>query len=67
MSHEEIWDDSALVESWDEAVAEYKVTIPFITCMSIKLTSYQRYHSIHARGEKVEDILQEYEEEAHVQ
>lgn len=22
----EIWDDSALVESWDEALEEYKVT-----------------------------------------
>jgi hypothetical protein len=25
MSHAEIWDDSALVDSWNEAVAEYKV------------------------------------------
>lgn len=25
MSHAEIWDDSALVESWNEALAEYKV------------------------------------------
>lgn len=24
-SHEEIWDDSALVNSWNEALAEYKV------------------------------------------
>ena len=27
LSHEEIWDDSALVRSWDEAVEEYKVCI----------------------------------------
>lgn len=25
MSHEEIWDDSALQSSWDDALAEYKV------------------------------------------
>lgn len=25
MSHEEIWDDSALQNSWDDALAEYKV------------------------------------------
>jgi hypothetical protein len=24
-SHEEIWDDSALLNSWDDALAEYKV------------------------------------------
>ena len=25
LSHEEIWDDSALVNSWNEALEEYKV------------------------------------------
>ncbi|CAG8054665.1 unnamed protein product [Penicillium salamii] len=40
MTHEEIWDDSALVQSWDDAVEEY-----------------QLYHSIHAKGENVEDVL----------
>ncbi|KAL8861248.1 MAG: hypothetical protein Q9178_002464 [Gyalolechia marmorata] len=40
LSHEEIWDDSALVDSWDAALQEY-----------------QLYHSIHARGERVEDVL----------
>ena len=25
LSHEEIWDDSALQDSWDDALAEYKV------------------------------------------
>ncbi|KAG5920383.1 hypothetical protein E4U42_006215 [Claviceps africana] len=24
LSHEEIWDDSALIDSWNEALAEYK-------------------------------------------
>jgi hypothetical protein len=25
LSHEEVWDDSALQNSWDDALAEYKV------------------------------------------
>ncbi|KAL2863091.1 uncharacterized protein BJX67DRAFT_385066 [Aspergillus lucknowensis] len=44
LTQEEIWDDSALVQSWDEAVEEYKL-----------------YHSIHAKGENVEDVLREAE------
>ncbi|EED23713.1 conserved hypothetical protein [Talaromyces stipitatus ATCC 10500] len=46
LSHEEIWDDTALVRSWDEAVEEYNL-----------------YHSIHARGENVEEILNRAEKE----
>ncbi|KAE8376523.1 hypothetical protein BDV26DRAFT_294071 [Aspergillus bertholletiae] len=42
LTQEEIWDDSALVQSWDEAVEEYKL-----------------YHSIHAKGETVENVLRE--------
>ncbi|MCJ1298919.1 hypothetical protein MMC08_001710 [Hypocenomyce scalaris] len=44
LSQAEIWDDSALIRSWNDALAEYKL-----------------YHSIHARGERVEDVLQEIE------
>ncbi|KAJ5368654.1 uncharacterized protein N7496_008414 [Penicillium cataractarum] len=44
LTHEEIWDDSALVQSWDDAVEEYKL-----------------YHSIHAKGENIEDVLREAE------
>ncbi|EOO00068.1 putative smn family protein smn1 protein [Phaeoacremonium minimum UCRPA7] len=40
MTHDDIWDDSLLVDSWNQALEEYK-----------------KYHSIHARGGKVEDIL----------
>ncbi|KAF7905462.1 uncharacterized protein EAF01_005983 [Botrytis porri] len=39
-SHAEVWDDSTLVDSWNQALQEY-----------------EKYHSIHARGEKVEDVL----------
>ncbi|KIN06655.1 hypothetical protein OIDMADRAFT_176696 [Oidiodendron maius Zn] len=45
-SHKEIWDDSLLVDSWNEALEEYKY-----------------YHSIHTRGEKVEDVLLEAEKQ----
>lgn len=41
LSQSEIWDDSALVDSWNEAVEEYKVCIPeyrrlvtLLMCMS---------------------------------
>ncbi|RFU27788.1 hypothetical protein B7463_g8552, partial [Scytalidium lignicola] len=48
-SHEEIWDDSMLVDSWNEALEEYRL-----------------YHSIHARGEKIEDVLKTFEESGKV-
>lgn len=44
LSHEEIWDDSALVRSWSDALAEYEY-----------------YHSIHARGEDVDEVLRQAE------
>lgn len=28
LGHDEIWDDSVLIESWNEALEEYKVTMP---------------------------------------
>ncbi|KUJ12027.1 uncharacterized protein LY89DRAFT_219529 [Mollisia scopiformis] len=42
ISQAEIWDDSALVDSWNDALEEYK-----------------KYHSINARGENVDKILNE--------
>ena len=27
LSHAEVWDDSALLQSWDDALAEYKVSL----------------------------------------
>ncbi|KAJ9606875.1 hypothetical protein H2200_008885 [Cladophialophora chaetospira] len=44
LSQAEIWDDSALIQSWNDALAEYDY-----------------YHSIHARGEDVEEILRKAE------
>ncbi|TGO28447.1 hypothetical protein BPAE_0027g00140 [Botrytis paeoniae] len=47
VSHAEVWDDSTLVDSWNEALQEY-----------------EKYHSIHARGEKVEDVLNAFENQS---
>src|ERR1700749_1259746 len=44
LSQTEIWDDTALIRSWNDALAEYEY-----------------YHSIHARGEDVEEILRKAE------
>ena len=44
LSHEEVWDDSDLVKSWNEALAEYK-----------------KYHSLAAKGEKVDLVLDQAE------
>ena len=30
LTHDEIWDDSALVDSWNSALDEYKVSLPLI-------------------------------------
>jgi len=46
ISHEEIWDDSALIRSWNDAVAEYEF-----------------YHSIHAKGQDVDEVLRRAEME----
>lgn len=27
LTHEEVWDDSALIDSWNEALQEYKVSV----------------------------------------
>jgi hypothetical protein len=69
LSQEEIWDDSALLQSWDEALNEYKVSITSpssppgaaTTTYSSKMFidgKIQLYHSIHARGETVDDSLE---------
>ncbi|KAK5138293.1 hypothetical protein LTR08_003354 [Meristemomyces frigidus] len=46
LKHEEVWDDSALVNSWNEALSEYK-----------------KYHSLAAKGEKVNVTLDRVEED----
>lgn len=62
-SQAEIWDDSLLVDSWNEAVEEYKVITPSISDPGLA-HARQRYHSLRARGEKVEAVLKEAEKES---
>ena len=48
LSHAEIWDDSALVQSWDEALAEYKVLrnasldVVYLLIRRSSITAYMR-------------------------
>lgn len=73
LTHDEIWDDSALVDSWNEALEEYKVGLvvllgpvilhlPGCRCRRFGhfwLTAPQKYHSIHVKGGNVEDLINE--------
>ena len=60
LSQAEIWDDSALLRSWDDALAEYKVHPP-LNMFPFFLNPLQFYHSVHARGERVEDAIKDAE------
>lgn len=55
LTHDELWDDSALVESWNEALEEYQVRNIIYPRNPTQDTNSQnqKYHSIAARGEKV--------------
>ncbi|KAL8814121.1 MAG: hypothetical protein Q9223_006632 [Gallowayella weberi] len=59
LSHEEIWDDSALLNSWDAALQEYQVIFDNLIMFMEPANIRKLYHSIHARGEKVEDVLKQ--------
>jgi hypothetical protein len=48
LTHEEIWDDSALVNSWNEALQEYKVQILMITYLVLVFADDVTYRSITA-------------------
>ena len=46
-THEEMWDDSALVNAWNSAEAEYEVlflSCPFLTCARCSCPILQAYH-----------------------
>ena len=55
-SHEEIWDDSALLNSWDDALAEYKVgdASPIRDIANHQTDNSKKYHSLAAKGETVD-------------
>nr|CAD11375.1 conserved hypothetical protein [Neurospora crassa] len=57
-SHDEIWDDSGLVNSWNEALAEYKHHLA-------NHEPQQKYHSIHAEGAALpEGVADELEDQS---
>lgn len=60
LTHDELWDDSALVTSWNDAFNEYKVrqVQPHHHAETIANSSPQKYHSLASRGEKVEEPKQ---------
>lgn len=35
MAHDDVWDDSALIRSWDEALDEYKVRTCACACACV--------------------------------
>ena len=62
-SQAEIWDDSALVNSWNEALEEYKVRrekrIGDQARAVQEANRNKHYHSIRARGERAGDLLKQ--------
>ena len=69
MSDQNAWDDSVLINSWNDAVAEYKVCkykfrLQAGRNLAHLLTREQKYHSIHTSGKRLEDVLTEEELEA---
>lgn len=60
LSQEEIWDDTELLDSWHEAKLEYQVDQYSVPTIS-NTDDSQLYHSIDARGERVEDVLRQEE------
>jgi hypothetical protein len=62
-SHKAIWDDSALVDSWNDAVEEYKVCDPRTVIGRTDFELQQKYHSIKARGENIHEVLKAAEDE----
>ena len=55
LSHDQIWDDSALLDTWDAAVVEYKVNLPARSGgLRILTLERQNYHSLAAKGEKID-------------
>jgi hypothetical protein len=63
-SHKAIWDDSALVDSWNDAVEEYKVRdLKIAVWAELTFEFRQKYHSIKARGENAHEVLKAAENE----
>ena len=60
MSDRNAWDDSFLINSWNDAVKEYEVGLPILSC-EFSSNRCQKYHSIHKSGKRLEEALSEEE------
>lgn len=56
LNNKNAWDDSLLINSWDDAVAEYEVSQTKLN-NTHTLTIQQKYHSIAKSGRQLEDVL----------
>lgn len=59
LNDDDMWDDSVLVDSWNEALDEYKVCYPQKwqkKSHSNKTCSMEKYHSIHAKGGTIKEL-----------
>ncbi|KAK8039212.1 hypothetical protein PG993_007623 [Apiospora rasikravindrae] len=63
LPHDEVWDDSALVDSWNDALDEYKVLCGFVKVIKYVADCIQKYHSIYRHGGNVDDLLKETEKD----
>ena len=62
LSHNDMWDDSLLVDSWNQALEEYKVseeTHRALPPRRLIRAVLQKYHSIHAKGIPLHEIASE--------
>lgn len=62
LSHNDMWDDSVLVDSWNQALEEYKVseeTHRGLPPSRLIRAVLQKYHSIHAKGIPLDEIASE--------
>nr|POE82352.1 survival motor neuron-like protein 1 [Quercus suber] len=59
LSHAEVWDDSTLLSSWNDALDEYKVSLQTPTIHDPRANVQQKYHSLAAKGEKAEISIED--------
>lgn len=50
LSHEEVWDDSALIDSWNEALQEYKVGLSILFAVPLLTIGRNITVSTHRAG-----------------
>lgn len=59
LTYNEMWDDSMLVNSWNQALEEYKVSRETPAAHEARSTDPpQKYHSIHAKGIPLDEVLE---------